>query len=127
MYRFLTQIMTPPFLPPELIEPVFHQLDQRVRSDRVETFIVYVWRQWFQRSTFGVRNWSVFLTSVRTNDLEGLQHRINSMIDSGGPVPSTSSSNSSTKTTAIPMQARLLTEGQLKRIHRKQTPRLNGK
>ena len=49
------------------------------------------------------------------------------MIDSGGPVPSTSSSNSSTKTTAIPMQARLLKEGQLERLHRKQTPRLNGK
>ena len=66
--KFLRQVMALPFLPSEHIEPVFHQLDQRARTNELAAFMEYVWRQWFQSSTFGVRNWSVFMASVRTNN-----------------------------------------------------------
>ena len=121
--------MALPFLPPEHIEPVFHQLDQRARTNELAAFMGYVWRQWFQSSTFGVRNWSVFMASVRTNnDLEGWHNRINSRMNSRGPVPFYLLLQELYKeATAIPMQARLLTEGKLERLHRKQATRLNGK
>ncbi|XP_078330619.1 uncharacterized protein LOC144624615 [Crassostrea virginica] len=129
VHRFLRQVMALLFLPPEHIEPVFHQLDQRARINELATFMGYVWRQWFQSSTFGVRNWCVFMASVRTNnDLEGWHNRINSRINSRGPVPFYLLLQELYKeATAIPMQARLLTEGTLERLHRKQATRLNGK
>ncbi|XP_078326514.1 uncharacterized protein LOC144622949 isoform X1 [Crassostrea virginica] len=129
VHRFLRQVMALPFLPPEHIEPVFHQLDQRARTNELAAFMGYVWRQWFQSSTFGVRNWSVFMASVRTNnDLEGWHNRINSRMNSRGPVPFYLLLQELYKeATAIPMQARLLTEGKLERLHRKQATRLNGK
>ena len=121
--------MALPFLPPEHIESVFHQLDQRARTDRVAAFMGYVWRQWFQSSTFGVRNWNVSMTSVRTNNnLEGWHNRINSRMNSRGPVQFYLLLQELYKeATAIPMQAMLVTEGKLERLHIKKTTRLNGK
>ena len=81
----------------------------------------YVWRQ---SSTFGVRNWSVFVASVRTNnDLEGWHNRINSRMNSTGPVPLYLLQELYKEATAIPMQARLLTEGKLEMLHRNRATR----
>ena len=119
--------MALPFLPPEHIEPVFHQLDQRARTNELVAFMGYVWRQWFQSSTFGVRNVSLFMASVRTNnDLEGWHNKINSRMNSRGPVPFYLLLQELYKeATAIPMQVRLLTVGKLERLNRKQATRLN--
>ena len=121
--------MALPFLPAEHIESVFHQLDQRARTDRVAAFMGYVWRQWFQSSTFGVRNWNVSMTSVRTNNnLEGWHNRINSRMNSRGPVQFYLLLQELYKeATAIPMQSIIVTEGKLERLHIKKTTRLNGK
>ncbi|XP_048750365.2 uncharacterized protein LOC125662230 [Ostrea edulis] len=129
VHRFVRQVMALPFLPPEHIEPVFHQLDQRVRTDTMDEFMGYVWRQWFNNSIFHVKNWSVFMASVRTNnDLEGWHNRINSRMNSRGRVPFYLLLQELCKeATAIPMQARLLTEGKMERLHRKHSSRLNGK
>ena len=109
VHRFLTHVMALPFLPPEHIEPVFHQLDQRARTNELAAFMGYVWRQWFQSSTFGVRNVSLFMASVRTNnDLEGWHNKINSRMNSRGSVPFYLLLQELYKeATAIPMQARL--------------------
>ena len=75
--------MALPFLPPEHIEGTYHYLDQRVQTDELNEFMDYVWRQWFRHPSFRVRNWSVYMLSVRTNnDLEGWHNRLNSRMNS---------------------------------------------
>ncbi|XP_062589819.1 uncharacterized protein LOC134251427 [Saccostrea cucullata] len=129
VHRFVRQVMALPFLPPEHIEPMFHQLDQRIRTDIMDSFMAYVWRQWFRNVTFPVKNWSVFMSSVRTNnDLEGWHNRLNSRMNSRGPVPFYLLLQELYKeASAIPMQARLLTEGKMERLHRKRATQLNGR
>ncbi|XP_078320431.1 uncharacterized protein LOC144621357 [Crassostrea virginica] len=120
--------MALPFLPPEHIEGTYHYLDQRVQTDELNEFMDYVWRQWFRHPSFRVRNWSVYMLSVRTNnDLEGWHNRLNSRMNSRGPVPFYLLLLEMYKeATNIPLQARLLTEGKMQRIHRKRATEMNG-
>ncbi|XP_078334484.1 uncharacterized protein LOC111132122 [Crassostrea virginica] len=128
VHHFLRLVMALPFLPPEHIEGTYHYLDQRVQTDELNEFMDYVWRQWFRHPSFRVRNWSVYMLSVRTNnDLEGWHNRLNSRMNSRGPVPFYLLLLEMYKeATNIPLQARLLTEGKMQRIHRKRATEMNG-
>lgn len=88
IFSFLRQVMALPFLPPEHIVPVFQHLEQRARSNLLITFMDYIWRQWITNPVFPVKNWSVFMLSVRTNnDPEGWHNRLNRHVNQQGPVP----------------------------------------
>lgn len=118
-----------PCLPLEHVEETFHHLDRKANNDQLDSLMEYVWRQWIRNTTFPVKNWSVFMLSVRTNnDLEGWHNRINSRVNRSGKVPFYllllelygEAKN-------IPLIARLLSEGKMERINKKRYSKLNGK
>ncbi|XP_052685296.1 uncharacterized protein LOC128165120 [Crassostrea angulata] len=118
-----------PCLPPEHVEETFHHLDRKAHNDQLDSLMEYVWRQWIRNTTFPVKNWSVFMLSVRTNnDLEGWHNRINSRVNRSGKVPFYllllelygEAKN-------IPLIARLLSEGKMERINKERYSKLNGK
>lgn len=129
IFSFLRQVMALPFLPPEHIMPVFQHLEQRARSNLLITFMDYIWRQWITNPVFPVKNWSVFMLSVRTNnDLEGWHNRLNRHVNQQGPVPFYLLLTELYKEAEnIPLQARLLSEGKMERLHRKKSRELNGR
>ena len=68
------------------------------------------------------------MLTVRTNnDLEGWHNRLNSRMNSRGPVSFyLLLLEIYNEATSIPLQARLLSEGKMQRIHRKRTTEMNG-
>lgn len=107
----------------------FHHLDRKANNDQLDSLMDYVWRQWIRNPTFPIKNWSVFMLSVRTNnDLEGWHNRINSRVNRTGKIPFyllLVELYSEAKN--IPLIARLLSEGKMERINRKKYNKLNGK
>ena len=89
----------------------------------------YIWRQWIRNPVFPVPNRSVFMLSVRTNnDLEGWHNRLNARVCRTGRVSFyLLLIELYQEATAIPLVARLLSEGKIERINRKKTNLLNGK
>lgn len=129
VYLFIRQVLALPFLPPEHVEDTFHHLDRKANNDQLDSLLEYVWCQWIRNPTFPVKNWSVFMLSVRTNnDLEGWHNRINNRVNRSGKVPFYlllvelygEAKN-------IPLIARLLSEGKMESINRKRYSKLNGK
>lgn len=68
VFLFIRQVLALPFLPPEHVEETFHHLDRKANNDQLDSLLEYVWRQWIRNPTFPVKNWSVFMLSVRTNN-----------------------------------------------------------
>ncbi|XP_065942058.1 uncharacterized protein [Magallana gigas] len=129
VFSFIRQVLALPFLPPEHVEETFHHLDRKANNDQLDSLLEYVWCQWIRNPTFPVKNWSVFMLSVRTNnDLEGWHNRFNNRVNRSGKVPFYlllvelygEAKN-------IPLIARLLSEGKMERINRKRYSKLNGK
>lgn len=129
VFSFVRQVLALPFLPPEHVEETFHHLDRKANNDQLDSLMDYVWRQWIRNPTFPIKNWSVFMLSVRTNNnLEGWHNRINSRVNRTGKIPFyllLVELYSEAKN--IPLIARLLSEGKMERINRKRYNKLNGK
>ncbi|XP_062584169.1 uncharacterized protein LOC134245950, partial [Saccostrea cucullata] len=129
VHEFIRQVLALPFLPPEHKVETFHHLDRHVQTDLLDSLMEYVWRQWLNNPTFPVRNWSVFMLSIRTNnDVEGWHNRLNSRVAQRGPVPFYLLLVELHKEAKqIPLQAKLISEGKMVRIHKKRTTHVNGK
>ncbi|XP_062597710.1 uncharacterized protein LOC134259125 [Saccostrea cucullata] len=126
VHEFIRQVLALPFLPPEHKVETFHHLDRHVQTDLLDSLMEYVWRQWLNNPTFPVRNWSVFMLAIRTNNnVEGWH---NSRVGQKCPVPFYLLLVGLHKEAKqIPLQAKLISEGKMVLIHKKRTTNINGK
>ena len=84
-YDRCTLLMALPFLPHELIAPMFRRISDQKVGDRMRQVITYMDSQWMQNSTFPVTAWSVYQRPFRTNnDVEGWHNRFNLATNSAG-------------------------------------------
>ena len=87
MYSFLRLVMALLFLPHEHIRDAFLDLDDKV-PDSVVPVMDYVYNTWIRNNVYPIRNWYIFMCSIRTNsDVEGWHNNLNSRVSSRGPVP----------------------------------------
>ena len=119
--------MALPFLPPEHIAPAFQQLDQSAPPE-IHPLMDYVYNTWIDSSVFKVEFWSIFMTSIRTNnDVEGWHNNLNSRVSTRGPVPFyLLIAELYTEAGDIPMQLKLVKEGKLQRYQRKRSRDIQG-
>lgn len=91
VYTYLRQVMALPFLPPEHIPDTFNRLQEKATNQdnqAIQDVLHYVYRTWINNNIFNIEYWSVFMTSIRTNnDVEGWHNRINYRVAARGPVP----------------------------------------
>lgn len=115
-------------MPPEHIEDVFNELDQRAPA-ALEPVMDYVYHTWIDSRTFQIHHWSVFMCATRTNnDVEGWHNRLNSHVSTRGPVPFYYLvSELYREASDIPLQLQLITEGKLERYQRERTRQLQAK
>ncbi|XP_062614650.1 uncharacterized protein LOC134276409 [Saccostrea cucullata] len=120
--------MSLPFLPPEHIEDTFDRLDARA-PEQLQPIMDYVYHTWIRSAVFPIDNWTVFMTSVRTNnDVEGWHNRFNTCVATRGPVPFYHLIQELyAEASDIPVQLRLVTEGKLQRYQRKKSRQIQGK
>ena len=74
VYNYIRQLLALPFLPPNDVQPTFHNLEQRANSEPLRCLITYIDRQWMNHAIFDkhARSWSIFGSMARTNnDVEG--------------------------------------------------------
>ncbi|XP_033752756.1 uncharacterized protein LOC117336362 [Pecten maximus] len=109
------------FLPREHIFAAFDSLRERASSGPLLDLMIYIERTWMMNRVFPISDWCMFKTSIRTNyDVEGWHHRLNSRVNTKGPVPFYLLIQELFQETAsIPLQLRLVNEGKLKRFQRK--------
>jgi len=121
--------MALPFLPAEHITDTFLRLETRNNNQAVQDVLDYIYRQWIRNSVFPVQFWSVYKTSVRTNnDVEGWHNRINNITSARGKVPFYCLiTELYQETTTIPLQLKLVSEGKLKRHQRKSSRQTQGR
>jgi hypothetical protein len=73
--------------PHEHIRDAFLDLDDKA-PDSVHSVMDYVYITWIRNNVYPIRNWSIFMLSIRTNnDVEGWHNNLNSRVSSRGPVP----------------------------------------
>ena len=78
VYNYIRQLLALPFLPSNHVETTFRHLQQRANTDQLQRLVGYIERQWINHSIFDVASWSMFGSSIRTNnDVEGWHHRLN--------------------------------------------------
>ena len=75
----------------------------------------YVYNTWIRNNVYPIRNWSIFMCSIRTNnDVEGWHNNLNSRVSSRVPVPFYLLVTELFKEASdLPMTLRLVTEGKL--------------
>jgi len=95
----------------------------------IQDVLNYAYRTWINNIVFSVEYWSVFMTSIRTNnDVEGWHNRINYRVAARGPVPFYSLLTELYSEAAdIPLQLKMVTEGKLQRYQRRHTRQIQGK
>ena len=118
--------MTLPFLPAEDITDTFLRLETRNSNQAVQHVLDYIYCTWIRNPVFPIQFWSVYKTSVRTNnDVEGWHDRINNITSARGKVPFYCPiAELYQETTAIPLQ--LVSEGKLKRHQWKSSRQTQG-
>ena len=128
MYSFLRLVMALPFLPHEHISDAFLDLDDKA-PDSVVPVMDYVYNTWIRNNVYPIRNWSIFMCSMRTNnDVEGWHNNLNSRVSSRDPVPFYLLVTELFKEASdLPMTLRLVTEGKLRRYQRKKTRQTQGR
>ena len=129
VYTYLRRVMALPFLPPEHIPDTFNRLKEKATNQDIQDVLNYVYRTWINNNVFNVEYWSVFMTSIRTNnDVEGWYYRINYRMAARGPVPLYSLLTELYSEAAdIPLQLKMVTEGKLQRYQRRHTRQIQGK
>jgi hypothetical protein len=121
VHSFLKQLMALPFLPAEHITDTFLRLETRNNNQAVQHVLDYIYRTWIRNPVFPIQFWSVYKTSVCTNNhVEGWHNRINNITSARGKVPFYCLiAELYQETTAIPLQLKLVSEGKLKCHQRK--------
>ena len=66
-----------PFLPHESIEATFESLRPEVTTQPLKEFVHYIGETRINSRVWLPKCWSVFMLSVRTNDVEGWQNALN--------------------------------------------------
>ena len=132
VYTYLRQVMALPFLPPEHIPDTFNRLQEKATNQdnqAIQDVLHYVYRTWINNNIFNIEYWSVFMTSIRTNnDVEGWHNRINYRVAARWPVPFYSILTELYSEAAdIPLQLKMVTEGKLQRYQRRHTRQIQGK
>ena len=119
--------MALPFLPPEHITPTFRQLDQSAPPE-IQPVMDYVYNTWINNSVFKVEFWSIFMTSIRTNnDVEGWHNNLNSRVSARGPVPFYLLVTELFKEACdFPMQLKVVKEGKFQCFQRKRSRNIQG-
>lgn len=86
--RFLSEIMSLPFLPHEQIPVMFQDFCNVIQPNHEQGFhrlMEYLEATWVNSSHFPPSAWSVFGQAVRTNnDVEGWHHGLNRMVSRRG-------------------------------------------
>ena len=72
-YRYIRSLMALPFLPSADIPSAFDQLALRASSAELKQLVRYIETTWISNTVWTPRNWSIYKTSIRTNnDVEGI-------------------------------------------------------
>ena len=100
-----------------------------IRPQTVVPVMDYVYNTWIRNNVYPIRNWSIFMCSMRTNnDVEGWHNNLNSRVSSRDPVPFYLLVTELFKEASdLPMTLRLVTEGKLRRYQRKKTRQTQGR
>ncbi|XP_065935337.1 uncharacterized protein [Magallana gigas] len=122
VYKFVRQLLALPFPPPEHIEENFLLLDGRA-PEVLAPVVDYVYRTWIRSSVFKIHHWSVFMTSIWTNnDVEGWHNRLNTSVATRGSVPFYHLLLVlHREATSITVQMKMVSEGKMQRFQRKRT------
>jgi hypothetical protein len=89
----------------------------------------YVYKTWIRNHVYPIRNWSIFMCSIRkTNNMEGWHINLSSRVSSRGPVPFYLLLTEMFKeANDLPMTLRLVTESKLRRYQRRKTRQTHGR
>ncbi|CAC5397976.1 unnamed protein product [Mytilus coruscus] len=128
VYTYLRQVMALPFLPPEHIPDTFRQLDEKADHPGVQKVMDYIYKTWIRNSVFDIDYWCVFMSSICTNNnVEGWHNSVNTRVCTRGPVPFYSLVTELFKEASdIPLQLKLVSEGNLQRYQRKHCSQTQG-
>ena len=128
MYSFLRLVMALPFLPHEHIRDAFLDLDDKAPASVVPV-MDYVYKTWIRNNVYPIRNWSIFMCSIRkNNNMEGWHINLSSKVSSRGPVPFYLLLTEMFKeANDLPMTLRLVTESKLRRYQRRKTRQTHGR
>jgi len=72
VFLFCRKLMALPFLPAELIEKTFDEMNHPDCAPQLKELLKYLDDQWIRNPHFPIKNWSIFFKEFRTNnDVEG--------------------------------------------------------
>nr|XP_034315216.1 uncharacterized protein LOC117685079 [Crassostrea gigas] len=111
-----------------VFEETFLRLDGRA-PEVLAPVMDYVYRTWIRASIFKIHHWSVFMTSIRTNnDVGGWHNRLNTSVVTRGSVPFYHLLLVlHREATNITVQMKMVSEGKMQRFQRKRTLQVEGR
>ncbi|XP_034327236.2 uncharacterized protein [Magallana gigas] len=111
-----------------VFEETFLRLDGRA-PEVLAPVMDYVYRTWIRSSIFKIHHWSVFMTSIRTNnDVGGWHNRLNTSVVTSGSVPFYHLLLVlHQEATNITVQMKMVSEGKMQRFQRKRTLQVEGR
>eukprot|EP00105_Crassostrea_gigas_P033585 XP_011457017.1 PREDICTED: uncharacterized protein LOC105349049 [Crassostrea gigas] len=111
-----------------VFEETFLRLDERA-PQFLAPLMDYVYRTWIRSSIFKIHHWSVFMTSIRTNnDVGGWHNRLNTSVVTRGSVPFYHLLLVlHREATNITVQMKMVYEGKMQRFQRKRTLQVEGR
>ncbi|XP_072051460.1 uncharacterized protein [Amphiura filiformis] len=120
--------MALPYLPHEKIAPMFQLLKRRGSTDKLREVFGYIEKTWIE-GLWSPRDWSNFMSSVRTNnDVEGWHHRLNQKVGGRANLPFYQLVTELHREAGmVDLQIRLVTEQKLSIHQRTMTKRLQGR
>ena len=112
--------MALPFLPPSKIKPIFRELEDIQTGPTLRLFLEYVSKTWIDRNVMSSFVWSVFNMPVGTNNnMDGWHHSLSRQAGGRWPIPFYLLVGLLYREACM-INVRLVAEGKLKRIQRKQ-------
>ncbi|XP_041375273.1 uncharacterized protein LOC121388117 isoform X2 [Gigantopelta aegis] len=119
-HKFCKKLMALPFLHADHVRPAFDKLRGKQETEGLGKLCSYIETTWMKNTTYRLQDGCVFGQAIRTNnDLEAWHHRLNQKAGRKNLPLYTLIPFLNAEADLLPMQSRLLTDGQL---DRRQTP-----
>ena len=120
-YKYIRKFMALPFLPEDEITPMFQRLSDGPTTFRLEELALYVEQNWISSRMWPPSCWSVYMLPIRTNnDIEGWQHSLNRRANDRVHLPFYLLVELlHQEARQVTIQTRLVSDGKLSRIQRK--------